>query len=79
MNGGWVLVQIRNDRTDGKTENWLLIKRRDAFPEDDDADFPETSAASIASGRTMKQIAVDQGRAPTLLMTPKGQPSNAIS
>lgn len=78
MKGGWVLVRIKNDRTGGKRENWLLIKHRDAFAKDEDADFLDTSAVSIASGRTMEQIAAGQGRAPTPFMTKEGQPPDAV-
>ena len=78
MKGGWVLVRLKNDRTGGKRENWLLIKHRDAFAKDDDADFLETAAVSIASGRTMEQIAAGEGRAPTPFMTQEGQPSDAV-
>ncbi|MFY8142628.1 MAG: DNA ligase D [Caulobacter sp.] len=78
MKGGWVLVRIKNDRSGGKRENWLLIKHRDGFAKDDDADFLETSAVSIASGRTMEQIAAGQGRAPAPFMTKQRQPSDAV-
>lgn len=78
MKGGWVLVRLKNDRTGGKRENWLLIKHRDGFEREDDADFLETTAASIASGRTMDEIAAGEGQAPSPFMTQKGQPSDAV-
>jgi bifunctional non-homologous end joining protein LigD len=34
MRGGWVLVRMKSKE---KRENWLLIKERDAFAEDDDS------------------------------------------
>src|SRR5579875_1900978 len=54
LHGSWVLVKIRNDRTGGKRTNWLLIKHRDDFVREGDADALLTeNATSIASGRTM--------------------------
>src|ERR1700722_18486210 len=39
LQGGWVLVRLKHDRTRGKRTNWLLIKHRDenAREGDDDA------------------------------------------
>ncbi|AZS20768.1 DNA ligase D [Caulobacter sp. FWC26] len=78
MKGGWVLVRIKSDRSGGKRANWLLIKHRDAFARDEDADFLETSAFSIASGRTMEEIASGKGRAPTPFMAETRQPADAV-
>jgi bifunctional non-homologous end joining protein LigD len=65
LHGSWVLVRMRNDRYDGKRTNWLLIKHRDEHARDADA----TQALleedrSVASGRTMEQIAAGRGRGP---------------
>ena len=60
LHGGWVLVRMKRDRTDGKRTNWLLIKHRDQAAD------PAHSAAlldldrSVASGRSMAQIAAGQ-------------------
>ena len=34
LQGSWVLVRMRHDRTGGKRTNWLLIKHRDEFATD---------------------------------------------
>lgn len=78
MKGGWVLVRIKNDRTGGKRANWLLIKHNDAFAREEDVDFLQTSAFSIASGRTMEEIAEGKGRAPTPFMAKTRQPADAV-
>ncbi len=46
---------MKKDRTGGKRENWLLIKKRDAYAGDGD-EPTETFDTSIKTGRTMKQI-----------------------
>ena len=51
MRGGWVLVRMKKQE---KRENWLLIKERDAFAEDDDsltARFPGSVNAKAANRR----------------------------
>lgn len=83
MKGGWVLVRINNDkfakgRSRGKRENWLLIKHRDEFAVEDDADFLEDTSFSIASGRTMAEIAAGVGKSPTPFMTAKAPTSDAV-
>ena len=64
LRGGWVLVRMRTDREQGKRNNWLLIKHRDAFakPGSDDALLKEDR--SVASGRPMADIAAGRGRKP---------------
>lgn len=57
LKGGYVLVRIRRDRAGGGKPSWLLIKRHDAFAVEPDPDFLDETATSIASGRTMDQIA----------------------
>jgi len=83
MKGGWVLVRISNDKfakgaPSNKRENWLLIKHRDEFAIEGDLDFLEDTAFSIASGRTMEQIAAGEGGAPTPFMTAKALASEAV-
>jgi bifunctional non-homologous end joining protein LigD len=79
LKGGWVLVRINNDRMGGgKRENWLLIKHRDEFAVEDDAGFLEETSSSIASGRTMEQIAAGKGKAPKPFMTTAAPPSDAV-
>jgi bifunctional non-homologous end joining protein LigD len=78
MKGGYVLVRIQNDKMGGKRENWLLIKHRDEFAVEGDADFLEDTSFSIASGRTMEVIAAGKGKAPKPFMTAKTPPPNAV-
>jgi bifunctional non-homologous end joining protein LigD len=59
LEGGWVLVRMR--RIEGARAQWLLIKHRDATA---DADYDVTAEVmtSVASGRTMEEIAGRKGR-----------------
>ncbi len=69
MHGEWVLVRMRNDRTGGKRTNWLLIKHRDEYAKDGKANTLLDEDKSVASRRTMEQIAQGKGRGPTPFMT----------
>jgi bifunctional non-homologous end joining protein LigD len=66
--GSWVLVRLKGDRFGGKRTNWLLIKHRD------DNARPGESATlldldrSVASGRSMAQIAAGKGKSPAPFM-----------
>jgi bifunctional non-homologous end joining protein LigD len=55
LKGDWVLVRMKKDRTGGKRENWLLIKKRDAYAGDGEEPTEEYDT-SVKTGRTMKQI-----------------------
>ncbi len=70
LTGSWVLVRIRNDRG-GKRNNWLLIKHRDANARPGGADALLEQDTSVASGRSMDQIAAGRGRAPAPFMRAK--------
>ncbi|MBV8912936.1 MAG: non-homologous end-joining DNA ligase, partial [Acetobacteraceae bacterium] len=71
LHGSWVLVRMHHDRNGGKRTNWLLIKHRDEYAkEGEDNDVLEEDR-SVASGRTMKQIADGKGKAPKPFMTAK--------
>ena len=56
LRGSWVLVRIKN-WSGGKRVNWLLIKHRDAFAHEGDDDALLAEDRSVASGRTMADIA----------------------
>jgi bifunctional non-homologous end joining protein LigD len=71
LHGSWVLVRMRHDRNGGKRTNWLLIKHRDEFAREGKANDILDDDASVASGRTMDQIAEGKGRAPKPFMTAK--------
>jgi bifunctional non-homologous end joining protein LigD len=68
LRGSWVLVRIAKDRNGGKRSNWLLIKHRDAQARPGDAEHLLAVDKSIASGRSMAQIAAGQGSAPKPFM-----------
>jgi bifunctional non-homologous end joining protein LigD len=59
LQGGWVLVRMR--RGEGDRAQWLLIKHRD---ENADSAYDVTAEVmtSVASGRTMEEIASRNGR-----------------
>jgi bifunctional non-homologous end joining protein LigD len=59
LHGSWVLVRMKSG---GSRKNWLLIKHRDEFARSDPAGLLLAIDRSVASGRTMAEIA--QGKAP---------------
>jgi bifunctional non-homologous end joining protein LigD len=59
LQGGWVLVRMRRD--DSGRAQWLLIKHRDELA-DADYDVVADVTTSVASGRTMDEIAARKGR-----------------
>jgi bifunctional non-homologous end joining protein LigD len=71
LGGSWVLVRMRQDRNGGKRTNWLLIKHRDEFVREGKANRILDADQSVASGRTMEQIAAGKGKAPKPFMTAK--------
>ena len=73
LHGSWVLVRMKHDRSGGKRTNWLLIKHRDASARADGGAALLAEDRSVASGRTMQQIAAGKGRAPTPFMASSGK------
>jgi len=71
LHGSWVLVRMRNDRTGAKRTNWLLIKHRDEYAKEGKANKILEEDQSVASGRSMDQIASGKGKAPKPFMTAK--------
>jgi bifunctional non-homologous end joining protein LigD len=78
LHGSWVLVRMKWDRTGGKRTNWLLIKHRDEAAHEGDDDKLLADPKSVASGRTLKEIALGTGRAPTPFMTAKKRTAGAV-
>jgi len=79
LSGSWVLVRMRSDKFgNGKRTNWLLIKHRDEAAHDDDHDALLKDPRSVASGRTLKEIALGTGNAPTPFMTAKKRGAGAV-
>ncbi len=60
MRGGWVLVRMRR-RPKEKRDNWLLIKERDGEVNEDAEALVEHYTESIATARSMAQIALEEG------------------
>ncbi len=81
LGGSWVLVRMKWDRKGGggKKTNWLLIKHRDEASKDgsDDAVLRDNEG-SVASGRTLREIAIGSGKAPTPFMTAKKRTAGAV-
>ena len=71
LHGSWVLVRMRSDRTGGKRTNWLLIKHRDEYVREGEANDILDQDRSAASGRTMEEIAKGKGRPPRPFMLAK--------
>ena len=79
LHGSWVLVRMKGDRYGGKRTNWLLIKHRDEFVKEGEANDVLEEDRSVASGRTMAQIAQGKGKAPKPFMLAKGRAkANAV-
>jgi bifunctional non-homologous end joining protein LigD len=68
LHGSWVLVRIKNDRYGNKRTNWLLIKHRDAAAQPGAAQKDLDVDRSVASGRSMSQIAAGKGKPPSPFM-----------
>ncbi|HEY1890454.1 MAG TPA: DNA ligase D [Steroidobacteraceae bacterium] len=75
LRGGWVLVRLRNSRS-GKRPSWLLIKHRDEFARAGNGLLHDDDR-SVASGRTMEQIAAGKGRGPKPFMKSAGRAAKA--
>ena len=73
MHGSWVLVRMKGDRYGGKRTNWLLIKHRDEYAREGEANTLLDEDRSVASGRAMAEIAAGKGRAPKPFMLAKGK------
>jgi bifunctional non-homologous end joining protein LigD len=63
LRGGWVLVRMKRHEGERskRNNNWLLIKHRDEFA-CEDAEALLAEDRSVASNRTMEQIAAGKGR-----------------
>src|SRR4051812_42837657 len=67
------------DKARGKRTNWLLIKHRDeAAEEGSDSGIVDRNPKSVASGRTLGQIAIGTGKAPTPFMTARKRTAGAV-
>src|ERR1700750_243162 len=64
LHGSWVLVRMRHNRDGSNRVNWLLIKHRDEYAKEGEENNVLDEDRSVASGRTIKQIAEGKGKAP---------------
>ena len=80
LQGSWVLVRMKHDRSGGNRTNWLLIKHRDDYAKAGDGEGILDQDRSVASGRSMADIAKGKGKAPKPFMLGKSAKpkSNAI-
>jgi bifunctional non-homologous end joining protein LigD len=80
LQGSWVLVRMRGDKFGGKRTNWLLIKHHDASSTTGGAEALLNEDRSVASGRSMEQIAAGAGKPPKpfMLATTKAGKANAV-
>jgi bifunctional non-homologous end joining protein LigD len=79
LRGAWHLVRIKNDKTGGKRTNWLLFKAHDGTEIPGATDELLTdNLTSIASGRTMEEIAAGMGRAPSPFLTAGERSAKAV-
>ena len=76
LHGSWVLVRMRHDRNGGKRKNWLLIKHRDAAAQPGGTEALMAEDRSVASGRTLQQIAAGASTAPRPAKPPAAKPVN---
>ncbi len=68
LHGSWVLVRMKHDRFGGRRTNWLLIKHRDGYAREGDGGAILAEDRSVASGRSMEEIAAGKGPAPRPFM-----------
>ncbi|ABE61338.1 ATP-dependent DNA ligase LigD polymerase module / ATP-dependent DNA ligase LigD phosphoesterase module [Nitrobacter hamburgensis X14] len=79
LKGEWVLVRMKHDRSGGKRTNWLLIKHRDDYAKPGTGEEVLKHDRSVASGRTLRQIAEGKGKAPEpFMMTRRIAGSDAV-
>lgn len=67
LQGGWVLVRLQR-RAGEKRDHWLLIKHRDEHASDAATAALMAEDRSVASGRSMQQIAAGRGKGPKPFM-----------
>src|SRR5215218_6961018 len=79
LQGSWVLVRMRQDRerNRGNRNNWLLIKHRGG--REREAGSITDEDRSVASGRSMEEIAAGKGRRPkSFMLAGKAADSDAV-
>ena len=79
LKGSFVLVRMKR-REREKHDNWLLIKHHDGWALEGQGEaLVENELTSVASGRTMEEIAAGTGKGPKRFMTGKVRaPANRV-
>lgn len=75
MHGSWVIVRTRRDS--GRAY-WMLIKHRDGAAVPGNVAGPSADDRSVASGRTLDEIAAGKGRRAKPFMTASGSEAGAV-
>jgi bifunctional non-homologous end joining protein LigD len=78
LQGSWVIVRMRHEREHSKRNNWLLIKHRDGHERESGAPVTDQDH-SVASSRSMEEIAAGKGRKPKpFMLAGKAAASDAV-
>lgn len=78
LKGGFVLVRMKNDKFKRKLPNWLLIKHHDEFEQKGNPDALLAQDHSVASGRSMEEIAAGKGKKPKPFMNKTSFAKDAV-
>lgn len=78
MHGSWVLVRMKSDERKKTKPAWMLIKHRDEGAVEGNAGGPDDADRSVASGRTMEEIAGGKRKAVKPFLTRKGPVAGAV-
>jgi bifunctional non-homologous end joining protein LigD len=77
LKGGFVLVRMKR-REREKTDSWLLIKHHDAYAIEEHGErLTQETTTSVASGRSLEEIAAGKGKGPKPFMTGGGARASA--
>ena len=77
LHGSWVIVRLKGDK-DAKRKNWLLIKHRDEAAVEGDGGALAAEDRSIASGRSLAEIAAGTGKSAAPFMIATKTAANAV-
>ena len=78
LHGSWVLVRFKADKVSKSKPGWMLIKHRDEGSVDGDVGGPSDADQSVASKRTMTEIAEGRRRKVKPFMTAVGPDASAV-
>ncbi|MET3780742.1 bifunctional non-homologous end joining protein LigD [Brevundimonas sp. 1080] len=78
LHGSWVLVRFKADKVSKSKPGWMLIKHRDEGAVEGDVGGPSDADRSVASKRTMTEIAEGKRRKVSPFMTTIGPDAAAV-